>query len=152
MLSEQLTPKVVDERVKAAREVLEEKISNVDKKVDDKILNLDKKVDDKIENVKQDLTEVDNKYDRWATSIERDFKKEVDRLDQERKEDDGKRDLFEKDMINTLHELQLAQEKGERIVLEEAERDRVTKNRWIIGTVISVAALGYTIIAEILLK
>lgn len=112
MLSEQLTPQVIDERLKAARELMETKINAVD-----------------------------DKYDRWATTMDDD----VDELDK-------KVDRIEKEFRDDLHNLVLAQEKGERLVIEGAEKARVEKNRWMIGTVLAVVGLGVTIIADIILK
>lgn len=112
MLSEQLTPQVVDERIKAAREVMQVKIDAIDEK-----------------------------YDRWATTMDDD----IDNLDK-------KVDTLEKDFRDDMHNLVLAQEKGERLVLESAEKARVEKNRWMIGTVLAVVGLCVTVIADIILK
>ena len=130
MPDQPLTPDVLDERVKASRELLEEKINNLDEKVEDKMKTFDGK-----------LKELDDKYDRWATMIDDDIEKTSLR-----------QKTFEDEMKDTLHEIELAQEVGERMVLEEAEKSRITKNRWLIGTVLAIVTLGFTIISEILLK
>lgn len=112
VLSEQLTPQVVDERIKAAREIMQVKIDNIDQK-----------------------------YDRWATTMDEDIdevNKKVDNLD--------------KDVTDKLNNLAIAQERGERLVQKEAEKARIEKNRWMIGTVLAVAGLCITIIADIILK
>lgn len=112
MLSEQLTPQVVDERIKAAREVMQVKIDGVDEK-----------------------------YDRWATTLDEDLDKVNKKVDD-----------LDKDVTDKLNNLAIAQERGERLVREEAEKARIEKNRWMIGTVLAVAGICVTIIADIILK
>ena len=117
MLSEQLTPQVLEERLKASRELLNEKIGNLDEK-----------------------------YDRWNTSLV----EEIDEVKACLEESDSKIDKFESDFNQKVNDIKLAQEQGKVAMLQEADKQRISRTRWMIGTVIAVLSLGVSVIMDIL--
>lgn len=124
MLSEQLTPQVFEERLKASRELYEEKFENFDEK----------------------LESLDEKYDRWNASLSG----EVEDVKECLKETDKRIDDFERSFNKDVSDIKLAQEQGKVAMLVEADKQRVSRTRWMIGTVIAVLSLGVSIIMDIL--
>lgn len=117
MLSEQLTPQVLEERLRSSQSLLAEKLENLDEK-----------------------------YDRWNTSLG----EEIDEVNACLKETDERIDKFETDFNQKVNDIKLAQEQGKVAMLQEADKQRISRTRWMIGTVIAVLSLGVSVIMDIL--
>lgn len=89
---------------------------------------------------------LDEKYDRWHSSTTDD----IDALKDELRAVDDKVDAVEKKIDKELAAIQLAQEQGKVAMLQEADKQRISRTRWMIGTVIAVLSLGVSIIMDIL--
>lgn len=89
---------------------------------------------------------LDEKYDRWHSSTTGD-------LDGLREELGKVRDRVgdvEKKLAQEVSDIKIAQEQGKVAMLQEADKQRISRTRWMIGTVIAVLSLGVSIIMDIL--
>lgn len=92
------------------------------------------------------LESLDEKYDRWHSST-------TDDIDEVKEDLDTVRDrveAVEKQLAQEVSDIKLAQERGKVAMLQEADKQRISRTRWMIGTVIAVLSLGVSIIMDIL--
>lgn len=76
------------------------------------------------------IKSVDEKYGRMLGNVEKDIQDLEGKVD-------GQTNAFNQlklDLIDEMSDIRLAQEQGERRVMTDIEKARVSRNRWIIGT------------------
>lgn len=91
--------------------------------LEERINNLVRSAEAETKRIDQKIYELDRKYERINENVEEDLEKMADNFSD-----------LKIEMINEMSDIRIAQEQGERRVMTDIEKSRISRNRWIIGT------------------